>query len=263
MDAASTGQPVFELLDAELARSLPEVIGLWQTQAPLPEEGVSFGAGSASMAEATVWRTNLPSDPDKAQTCLAAGERRLNLSHKALESAAARMDALLGGRTAHASFGVLPAEATGRAESELLRLLDEIRRGSRPASYGLADKISGGWQEAAQNFHRVLERLQKFVMYYAWVETRVRERFLGRTAVTWGGDTRTIWAAELDAEQVRLHRRSLALALGSRDALLQMFALTARYAVKLSVLATMPGGMVLVLPVAWKFIHQVMAESQL
>jgi hypothetical protein len=43
--------------------------------------------------------------------------------------------------------------------------------------------------------------------------------------------------------------------------LIRTFAMAAHAAVKLSLLSAMPGGAVLALPAAWKFINHVLAEA--
>ena len=260
MDSGTQEQAVFELYDASLAQSMPDIIGLWQTQSSLVEENMTFGASSASMPDVPVWRANLPSDLHQADTLLAEGESRLHVSKKALESAPGRMDALVRAHIENPSFSVLPSEAAAKPEAELLLLVSELMEGNLTKSFGMMDQISEGWEVTTEKFYLVLERLRKFMVFYAWVETRVQENFLGRTTVSWGGDVHTIWLVGGGAEQFALHQRTLALAMASRDTFMQIFELAARCAIKLSTLASMPGAVVWVLPVVWKFIHQVLAE---
>jgi hypothetical protein len=88
----------------------------------------------------------------------------------------------------------------------------------------------------------------------------MQEDLLGQTTVSWSGDVNTVWRVGLSPEDVKLHQRTLALALQSRDTLLQILVMATQFAVKLSVLLAMPGGAILALPAAWKFINQVLAE---
>ena len=128
-------------------------------------------------------------------------------------------------------------------------------------SFGLGEMLPGEWKEASQRIAAILEQVVRFVACYAFVETRVEEQLLGRTAVSWMGDVNTVWMGGLTSEEVLLHQRALALAIGSRDALLQTVLMAAQLAVKLSVLLSTPGGVLLALPAVWRFIHQVLAES--
>ena len=71
------------------------------------------------------------------------------------------------------------------------------------------------------------------------------------------------WRLGISAPEVMLHQRTLALALQSRDTLLQALAKATQFAVKLAQLSLLlgtPGGVILALPVAWKFINEVLAE---
>jgi hypothetical protein len=70
--------------------------------------------------------------------------------------------------------------------------------------------------------------------------------------------------AEPEAEflaLMRLPQRTLALALGSLETLFRTVLLAAQLAVKISVLLSTPGGVILTLPAVWRFIHRVLAES--
>jgi len=261
MDDAKGGRAVFELFDPALAQAMPDVIGLWETKVPSPEERVSFDMNSVTMPDAPVWRTNFPANLHLAETHLARGEARLRVSERALNSAADRMDAFVRAQIGNQSFTAPFGEGrVAQPETELLVLLNEIREGNLAVSYELAETLSERWDKAAQKFESVLERLRKFVAYYAWVETHVGGQLLGLTTVSWTGDAHATWLEGLGAEQVNLHQRTLALAMGSRDTLMRMFILTAQCAVKLSILVSTPGGVILVLPVAWKYINQVLAE---
>jgi hypothetical protein len=145
-------------------------------------------------------------------------------------------------------------------EAELSRLLDEIRKGTPQVSFGIGETVAGGWEEAARQVQVFLNQLQKFIAHYAWVETRVADQFLGRTAVSWAGDMETVWRERLAPEQAVLHQRALALALASRETLIRTIVLAARCAAKLSLLVAVPGAAILVLPAVWKFINLALAD---
>jgi hypothetical protein len=91
----------------------------------------------------------------------------------------------------------------------------------------------------------------------------VQQELLGQTTVGWTGDVNTVWRLGISAPEVMLHQRTLALALQSRDTLLQTLAKATQFAVKLAQLLLLlgtPGGVILALPAAWKFINEVLAE---
>jgi hypothetical protein len=91
------------------------------------------------------------------------------------------------------------------------------------------------------------------------VETRAEGRLLARTIVGWGGDAGTAWAVPFDPAAATLHGRTLALALAARATLLRRLALAARGAATLGALLA-PGGALLALPAAWRFIGEVVDE---
>jgi hypothetical protein len=162
------------------------------------------------------------------------------------------------------SFSVSAAELElPPPESELLAALDQIKGGDT-VSFGLLDEgqaVLGEAHAVERKFQRVIERVTQALIYYALVETRLESRLVGRTGLTWAADAQTLWASDAPPEYLALHRRTLALTIASRNALMRTFLLTAQGAVKLSALLATPGGAVLALPVAWKFINQVLAEA--
>jgi hypothetical protein len=126
----------------------------------------------------------------------------------------------------------------------------------------VGDEVASEWKRVTQQFQASVERLLQFVVHNAWVETHVQECLVARTAVGWTGDLQTVWYEQVSAAHAAFHQRALALALASRETLLRTVALAARGALTLSILLGTPGGAVLALPVAWRFINQVLAELE-
>jgi hypothetical protein len=107
-----------------------------------------------------------------------------------------------------------------------------------------------------------MDDLLRLVTHFAWVETQQDNLLIGRTVVGWSGDLDTLWLPGLAPERRDLHRRSLHQALGSRNILLHATVVTVRSAAKLAVLLATPGGAVLAIPVAWKFVKEIMADIE-
>jgi hypothetical protein len=258
-------QPVFELFDQTLAGTAPDVFGLWATAPLLSAEAIAFdtstGMTSGIPPEVPVWRVNLPADLNLAAAHLTEGEARLETSQKTIQEAPYRLDAFVRSQSAGLSFDVsLEGREFAKPEAELLGLLGEIQEGRAPVSFGLGEKLVGGWQQATDRFQAFVDQLLKSIAHYAWVETCVQDQCLGRTGVGWTGDTSTVWRQGLSTEQVELHRRTLTLALESRDTLIRTFVFAVQGAVQLSVMLTMPGSALLALPAVWKFINQILKE---
>ncbi len=251
----------FELLDAAPADIAPEVLGLWAVVPRSSDEIPASGATSAGAADSPVWRASYTKDLGSAEARLSIGEARLDASRKILDKVPERLHRLMETQPPVLAFDVRsPGEILAKPEAEFLALLQEIRKGGPPMSFGAGEKSLSGWEQASQQFMAVLERVSRFVACYARVETRTQEYLLAQTTVSWTGDVDTAWKAELTPDQVRLHQRTLALALGSRDTLLRTVLMATQLAVKLSVLSSTPGGVILALPAVWRFIHRVLTE---
>jgi len=190
------------------------------------------------------------------------GEASLTVSKKELGSVPERLNRLIETQSAALGFGVRSSEKIlAEPEAEFLALIQEVKKSGYAISFEPGEKSSLGWEEASHQLVGILVRVSRFVAAYAWVETRVQEELLGRTVVSWTGDVNTAWKAGLRPEQIRLHQRTLALALGSRDTLFRTVLLAAQLAVKVSVLLSTPGGVIMALPAVWRFIHRVLSES--
>ncbi len=265
---------VFELCDGARAGTAPDVLGLWTAALPFGSaqdkpsavDGVAFDTTAAATVEAPVWRANLPADPNVAAAQMDSAEASLDASRAALTAAADRINALVEEREGQSTGLVFDVSAAGaelaQPERELLAWLEETRGGGPPVSFGAGEGVSSGWAQATQQFQGFMDQLRQIVGHYAWVETRIQGQFLSQTTVGWTGNMRTAWQEGLNPAQMALHQRTLTLALASRDTLIRTFIVAASGAVKLSVLLTTPGGAILALPVAWRFINQVRAELE-
>jgi hypothetical protein len=98
------------------------------------------------------------------------------------------------------------------------------------------------------------------VSHYARVETEIAGARAGHTAIGWTGDFQTIWAPGVTPPSMQLHHQSVHLALASRIALLRMVAIVATGAAGLALRLSIPGGQLLALPAACKFVRDVVTE---
>jgi hypothetical protein len=222
---------------------------------------MAFDAPGEAAVEATIWRVNLPADPDQAHAAMAGAESNLIRSQEVLSDAEGRIDALVQRKTEPVSFGTRAmAEPLDLPEQALLDLLQEAETGSAPVSFGERGLFTGGWEQAVDEFRDFASRASQILTHYAWVETRVGEALLARTTVNWLGDLESAWEVNLRPDQMGLHQRTLNLTLETRALMLRSLILVASGAGKLSVLMTTPGGALLALPAVWKFVNQVRAE---
>jgi hypothetical protein len=252
----------FEVLDIRLASLTDHLFGLWQVSAPSELETVAAESAVALQGEGgQVWTVGLPPAPAAADRSLADREGQMGSVARHLDDLAGNLDefAALFEQIQRLPVEELPSEAVPMARPELVP--EEARMWDALASLR-AGVISADWREAAQHLQALLGELSRTVSHFAWVETRSGTRLVGRTSVGWTGDFETLWQADAAPSQFSLHRRSLALALASRDALLHTFVLTAQTVAKLSALVAIPGGFVLALPVIWRFINNVLKDYE-
>ncbi|NNJ12567.1 hypothetical protein EKD04_019765 [Chloroflexales bacterium ZM16-3] len=245
---------IFEVIEPVAGAPAPP--GPWTTR---PAPPVSFSAGGAPEAGAPIWRVSLSADPQEARLALDEAGRGLRAQQAALETATARMQQVARGNGG-ASFS---AGRTPAPELELMGLVGELRAAeSGAASFGLRESVSAGWGEAEEKFRAFSAQVYETLTSYAVVETELDRVLIGRTSVGWTGDVRSLMAAWLSAEQADLHRRTLALALESRAALLRTFTTVLRGATIVATMISSPVGAVTALPAAWKFVDQLLADMR-
>lgn len=247
----------------ESTANLPDVFANWQVAPSFPSVEVAFDLGGGTQEEASLWQIDLPSDPEAASTQLERSAAQVAATQAALDEVPGRIDALVTQRqapgTGPVAFDTAGTPPMAEAESELLRWLDSVDPG-QPVSFGMQSVTSSEVKGAGAQFLQGTDQLLRLLVHFAWVETQVEGDLLARTVVDWTGDSNTAWGQELSAEQFQLHQRSLRLALASRTTLLRIFIIVTQSAAKISALVATPGGALLALPAAWKFVNKVLAE---
>jgi hypothetical protein len=251
-------------------------LGLW-TASPA-ESAVHFGVGdevSAPPPDVPVYRARLPEDPAAGELALSAQDERLRLSSRALDSVPGRLDAFIERQQAAAAprmeggevhFGVGEPPLETGPEADLLGLLGEAEAAEVTLStdlvhFGIVEEVlSPALQEAQEKFNALMEQINREVLHFAWVETEAGQATLARSTVNWSGDTVTVWVDDIPPEQVDLHNRTLHFAVASRALKMRMGFVIASGASKLAILLTTPGAQALALPVAYKFVTQVLAQ---
>ncbi len=197
---------------------------------------------------------------------LAERQEVLGASQLALEDIPERIENLV--RQARATGGVglsfapPSAEALPEPEAEALELLHALEMPAIGVSFDAAGEEKRGLEQTFDQFKADMDDLLRLVTHFAWVETEQDGRLIGRSVVGWSGDLDTLWHGGLTPEQRELHHRSLRQALASRNILLHAVVVTLRSAAKLAVLLTAPGGALLAVPVAWKFVKEIMADIE-
>ena len=239
------------------------LVGPWQAAAPA---SVSFEAGAEPPApEVPVWSVNLPADEDEAERALAEAEAQVAAAAAALAQVPARLEELTSAqpRSGGVSFDVTSFSVDpGSPEAEMLSLMEHAQALEKGGgvSYGIKDFASQAWEQARDQFETFVQQLEREVLNLAWVETKVEMQLRARSVVGWSGDNNTIWLADLEAQEIDVHRRAVQVAVKSRLLRIRMFTTVTGGAARLSLLLATPAGAVLALPAAWKYVTEILQQ---
>jgi hypothetical protein len=237
-----------------------DVLDLWSV-APAAGD-VAFAASAEAEAEpAAAWRLDLPAG-DQAAERLRLAETGLAEIERALAVAPARLQRLAE-REATPSFAAAAGTDLPAAEQELLAMLSAMRHQTEPglASFGVAAALGlPSWADARAEIERQLHHAERLAAHYAWIETTVAGRLIGRTTVSWTGDLSAVWPAGASVEEQRLHERSVAAALATRAAILRIIAAVTAGAAVIAVAFASPAAAILTLPAVWRFIQRIRTE---
>ncbi len=264
----------FRALNLPQAGTAPDLFGLWE---PVSESDFSF---TEEGDDELHWAIDLPLDPRRAAAGIDSGQVRLYTLLLDLDDAEGRLNRFV------ATGGLEPSEEVSYAvgddgaevpvaepEADLHGLLEEIalagkpvaRDSYEPAAFDVEEPVAGRVQEVQDGFEAFLQQFYRTVSHYAWVETAVQGRLVGRTRVSWLGDADTTWRTPVTAEQIALHQRAVTLALNTRAAMMRVAVLViqgARLLAQLPVMVASPIGIVMAIPAAWRFLDQVLAEAR-
>jgi len=234
----------------------------------------------AAVVEPLTWRVDLPEVADGLAAISARidamqrGDAYLTRAESELEAfiqeATAASDPLRAGAI---SFGVGDAATeTFYEQKQALRdmltgfALLETRQLAGDVAFGGADLFRKkddreGFQDSYRRWQAFVERVKQMVSQYARIETAIAGSAIGLTRVGWTGDFETRWLAGVPALSREAHRQTVNLALASRIALIRVVSVvtTGAAGLILKSVALPPGGQVLLIPAARRFILDVMA----
>lgn len=243
--------------------SLPKALRGWQFSTVPDLPGVAFSMETDAVNQVPIWRSDLPANPEMAAADLAENDAQMQLSLQALEAVPERIDALVRQAQGASLGGVsFAAETLAEPEAELLDFVQTINRPSTGVSFAVGGEEKSKLEAAFAQFGEDMEHLLRLVTHFAWVETQIDGRLMGRSIVSWSGDLDTSWKSGLKDEIHQLHKRSLYQALATRNLALHAVTITAKSAAKLAVLLATPGGAILALPVVWKYVKQILADVE-
>jgi hypothetical protein len=267
---------IFEVVNAGGDNDDP--LGLW-SNAPQRPAAVSFDVGSTAPETAPVdvpvFRVNLSADLEDARAALARGSDQISLSQRALEGVPDRLEAFVARSqipqsvgadgAVHFSVPTEPEFADGTPEADLFAMMGEAEREEQMKAEGVVQFAVGEispWEQAREQFDNFVKQIDREVLHFAWVETNLEGTLLARTTVDWSGDAQTVWDAEASPEEMSLHQRTLKLAMDTRNMRLRLFTTVSTGAAKIALLIATPGGAVMALPLAWKYVSSVLKQTR-
>ena len=258
--------PIFE------STGTSDPLGLW---ASAPQSGmVHFGIGDEAASpppDVPVFRVNLPGSGESAAEAFEASEAYFERVNAALDDVPDRLDTLVSQMQARqavgasVSFDVPSLEGEPGPEGNLLHLLEDVSK-TETVSFSVGDEsetarepVSQAWQEARARFDALMEQINREVLHFAWVETKIDWQMIARSEVDWSGDATTLWNETVSEEQKSLHHRALNVAARSRNMKLRLFVTVAGGAAKVTTLMA-AGTPVLALPAVYQYVMAIVKQ---
>lgn len=249
-----------------------DALGLWT---PTAQEAVSFAVGGDDLSpqpDEALFRVNFPADDAAAAQALAKREQYILSLNSALENVPARLDGLVA-RTqerqqkstgGEVSFAVGAEESEGGPEGELLSMLGSVEAQEKgldgDISFGIGDTTSAALEQAKAGFNSLVEQINREVLNFARVETKVADVLLASTTIGWTGDAQSAFSQGVTSPQITLHGRNLRIVTQTRGTRLRLFITIASGATKVAALLTTPGGAVLALPAVYQYVMQIVKQ---
>ncbi len=246
---------------------VPDPFGVWEAPS---EARVPAAPGLTWRAELPDAATGLEAVYGRLAT-LERGEVYLAQAEAELRAALETIAPAAPGAAAY-SFSIPPEEHFHPQKQALRDTLSgfaalEAPQMTSAMAFGLADVFAGeqerqGFQDAYRRWLAFVEQVQQLTSFSSTTETLIAGERIGLTRVSWDGDFETFWVPGLPALSRETHRQNVNLVLASRMALLRLISVVAIGAGGLiaKAIALPPGGQVLLIPAAVRFISDVMAE---
>jgi hypothetical protein len=235
------------------------LLGIWQPS-PAPPAPVSFGIEAPAEDGELLWSISLPANALQAHASLDQEAERIDSAQRAVAQAGKALQDLPPSWLEGTSFAFAPSVEAPSPEITLRRNLAQMREEEAEISYALG--LPDAWSKTVAEYKDFATQTLHLLRPTLRVETDLDGKPLARTRVGLSGDFDTAWRSPHSPDQASLHQRSLSLTLESRLTLLQLMAQTGAGAAALVAKFSLPGGAVMALPAAWRFIQDVIGQAQ-
>lgn len=227
-------------------------MGLWEVRDAPP---VSYAAPAAvTLPQEPTWRAQLPASLDEAAALLQAQAHIQALAGQDLARIALELERLT--QPALASFS--SADPLAVEKSALLAAVDRLQTSA--VSYSISQRVDPEEQETVRQWDTFVAEIRRMVTHYAHIHTTIAGTDVGLTTVSWTGDFATHWVPGSQPDAMPLHIQAVQMALDSRLALIRVASVVVAGAAGLIAKAAVPGGQLLLLPAAWRFVRDVLRE---
>lgn len=256
-----------------------DALGLWQVvaspvsfaSAPIP---MNAAGGGFSDPPPIVWSVSLPANVADAQRSIQQQRHILQTTQMAITESGYFLENL-SPSLEMVSFGAAGIANMPDPEARLVESLAHLQGDEAAVSFGsgFLPKLPGlpdGWQATVADYQAFVQQTLQLVRPTLRVETKIENVLLAYTQARLTGDFDTVWVeAENPNSQLKqsgsnqqTHQQILSLTIQSRLALLRLLAQTSVGAAALAAKFAVPGGAIVALPAAWRYIQDVVKQAQ-
>ncbi len=224
-----------------------DILGIWRVDST---DGISFDTSGAKEKRVIAWTVDLPEDSGDAADILHQKKKSLAAHSCAIRDAGKNLE----DTTHHGEM----SQADATLQYNLACLLCK----QPDISFGLQDWIPAPWRQTVADFKAFTRQMIDLLKPVLEIRTGIEEMPLAVSKVDLTGDFQTTWFQRADKTRTDLHMQTLSLSLESRLALIQLLAQTSAGAVVLAAKFSLPGGAVLALPAAWRYIRDIVHQNK-
>ncbi len=256
-----------------------DALGLWQVVAS-PESfafsrtPTNAAGGGFSDPPPIVWSASLPVNTADAQRSIQQQRHILHTTQMAIAESGRFLESLSPSQEM-VSFGAAGIANLPDPEARLRESLAHLRGDEAVVSFGsgFLSKLPGlpdGWQSTVADYQAFVQQALQLMRPTLRVETKIEDVLLAYTQVRLTGDFDTVWVEAVKTNSQlkqsrsnqQTHQQILSLTIQSRLALLRLLAQTSAGAAALAAKFAIPGGAIVALPAAWRYIQDVVKQAQ-
>ena len=252
-------------------------LGPWSVR---PQAPVPFGPEQEPEIEPR-WRVDFSGTLAEARAAITAGEQSVAYKASYVEALPDRFGNAIAQASSPYGAGPVRFDDSSSQVTPDDDLVDTIamllppaagRRSSHrvPTTFGSSDDESSDespgespdsyWSKSMAKAEEALQRIWRFVMYQAWVETSIHGVLRAHSTMGLWGNSEIIALPGLPDAIIALHTRAVALAVRSRDAWTRLLSTVLQGAAQITNAVATPVGAVAALPMAWRFVRRVLAD---